>query len=380
MPRASSDLVRQIRRRPGMYVGGTGGYGLHRLPLLLLQAGTLAASEGRGDEVRLHFGLGGSCSFSFNGPLWPSRLMSEPPPGDSLARLFTPADADLRAPRPDGASETSLLVSPYEDLAIVNALASELEVSLCSEGRTWRQVFRCGEPVGLVQDLPHTKNGRPSSKGTHIHFVPDSSIFERPRFSIPGLSLRMEELAALHECVSFRLRDDVHQVETHHRFERGLVDYTARISEPALPLHAPWSFEGRHESTRVRLSIQWCGAPGNRALSWVNQLRASGGSHLEGLVQGLHGALYHYAETVGRTLELSVYIPAVLLEGLTVLLDVTVPRPVWLGPVKGVLADEECEFAVARLVETWLSKRFEEEPVVAERILDHVIARYVARG
>ncbi|WP_395804427.1 hypothetical protein [Archangium minus] len=210
--------------------------------------------------------------------------------------------------------------------------------------------------------------------------MPDSSIFERPRFSIPGLSLRMEELAALHECVSFRLRDDVHQVETHHRFERGLVDYTARISEPALPLHAPWSFEGRHESTRVRLSIQWCGAPGNRALSWVNQLRASGGSHLEGLVQGLHGALYHYAETVGRTLELSVYIPAVLLEGLTVLLDVTVPRPVWLGPVKGVLADEECEFAVARLVETWLSKRFEEEPVVAERILDHVIARYVARG
>jgi DNA gyrase/topoisomerase IV subunit B len=112
----------------------------------------------------------------------------------------------------------------------------------------------------------------------------------------------------------------------------------------------------------------------------VNQLRASGGTHLKGLVEGLHGALHHYAETVGRMPEISAYIPSVLMEGLTVLLDVTVARPVWLGPVKGELANEECAFAVASLVETWLGKRFEEEPVATERILDHLIARYVARG
>jgi hypothetical protein len=135
MARASSDLLRQIRQRPGMYVGDTGGYGLHRLPLLLLQAGALAASEGRGDEVCLHLEAGGSCSFSFNGPLWPSRLVPEAP-GDSLARLLTLADVDLRAPRPEGAPEMFLLVSPYEDLAIVNALASEFEVSVSSAVET----------------------------------------------------------------------------------------------------------------------------------------------------------------------------------------------------------------------------------------------------
>jgi len=62
------------------------------------------------------------------------------------------------------------------------------------------------------------------------------------------------------------------------------------------------------------------------------------------------------------------------------LLDVTVAWPVWLGPVKGELANKECAFDVASLVETWLGKRFGEESVVAERILDHVIARYIARG
>ena len=156
----------------------------------------------------------------------------------------------------------------------------------------------------------------------------------------------MEELAALHERVSFRLRDDVRPLETHHRFERGLMDYTARLSAPALPLHAPWSFEGRLGSTRLRLSLQWCGTPGSRVVSWVNQLRASGGTHLKGLLEGIHGALHHHAETTGRTPELWGYIPSVLTEGLTVLLDVTVARPVWLGPVKGVLANEECAFEV----------------------------------
>lgn len=61
------------------------------------------------------------------------------------------------------------------------------------------------------------------------------------------------------------------------------------------------------------------------------------------------------------------------------LLEVTVPRPVWRGPVKGVLANEVCELEVARSVEKWLSKRFEEEPVVAAQVLDQVIGRYVAR-
>ncbi|WP_143195675.1 hypothetical protein [Archangium sp. Cb G35] len=57
-----------------------------------------------------------------------------------------------------------------------------------------------------------------------------------------------------------------------------------------------------------------------------------------------------------------------------------IPRPVWLGPVKGVLANEECEFEVSELVQTWLSKRFEESSEVAIVVLDFVIGRYIARG
>jgi DNA gyrase subunit B len=379
MHRISSDLLRQIRQRPGMYVGDTGGYGLHRLPLLLLQAGAIAASEGRGDEVGLYLEDGGVCTFAFNGPLWPSGLVPEPS-GDSLSRLLTLADADPLAPRPEGAPETFLLVSPYEDLAIVYALSSELEVTVGSEGQAWLQTFRCGEPAVPPREAPASEGALSPFRGTRIRFVPDPSIFERARLSLLGLFWRMEELAALHECVTFHLRDDMRLFEAHHRFARGLVDYAARLSVPALPLHEPWGFEGHHGTTRIRVSLQWCEAPGSRAMSWVNQLRAHGGTHLKGLAQGLHGALYHYAEAVGRTPEFSAYIPAVLMDGLTVLLDVTVPRPVWLGPVKGELANEDCEFDVAELVQAWLRQRFEEEPAVAARVLDHVIARYIARG
>jgi DNA gyrase/topoisomerase IV subunit B len=217
-------------------------------------------------------------------------------------------------------------------------------------------------------------------QGTRIRFVPDRSLFERTRLSVLGLSWRMEELAALHAGVTFQLNDDMRHHEERHCFERGLLDYCARLSTPALPLHAPWSFEGHVGTTRVRLCLQWCRMPGRRVMSWVNQFHASGGTHLRGLSEGIGGALHHYTEVAQRTSEFSAVGVAPLLEGLTVLLDVTVAQPVWRGPVKGTLGDEECGDDVARLVQAWLGERFEAEPGVAAQVLDHAIGRSIARG
>lgn len=370
MPPPVSDLIQQIRQRPGAYVGGTEGYSLHRLPLLLLRAGALAAAEGRGDEVRLQLEEGGACTFSFNGALWPARLVPEPP-GDSLARLFTLADA------PPG-----VLLEPsiHEDLALVNALSSKFEVSVGQGGRAWRQVFGEGVPAGPLREVPPTVGTRSVVRGTRIRFVPDRAFFERTRLSVLGLSWRMEELAALYPRVTFQLHDDVRHLEERHCFARGLEDYCAQLSAPAQPLHTPWFFEGSVGTTQVRLSLQWCRTPGQRVKSWVNQLHTHGGSHLDGLHEGLLGALVHYAQVARRTSEVSTWVAQFATEGLTALLDVTVPRPVWRGPVKGALVDEACGADVAWLVREWLSARFEQESAVAAQVLDQVIGRSVAHG
>jgi len=180
--------------------------------------------------------------------------------------------------------------------------------------------------------------------------------------------------------VSFELLDAVRNLEERHCFERGLVDYGARLSLPLGPLHAPWYFEGETRTTRVRLCLQWCRVPGRHLLSWVNQHRSSAGTHLRGLDEGLWRALCHYARVARRESELSLFEASLLTEGLTVLLDVTVPQPVWLGPVMGTLANAECEGDLARLVEHWLSERFEQESAVATQVLEHFIGRCVARG
>ena len=372
-----SGLARRIRQRPGMYIGDVGGYGLHRLPLLLLKVGAIAASEGRGDEVGLHLEEGGACSFSFNGPLWPPHFLSEPPPGD-LSPLFSP-----EAPEGvtlEGGPVTLLEGSVYEDLAIVQALCSKFEVLLGSGGKAWRQAFSAGEAAGPLREVPISMGGRAAFEGTRIRFIPDRAIFERTRLSVQGLSWRMEELAALHPRVTFRLHDDVRHGEERHRFEGGLVDFAARLSEPSHPLHAPWSFEGQAGTAHVRLVLQWCRAPSNRMLSWVNQLRTSGGTHVRGLVHGLGAALAHHAEVAQRTPDFSVVVPSALTEGLTALLDMTVAHPVWVGPIKGTLANPECEDEVARCVHQWLRERFERESAVATQVLDQVIGRSVARG
>jgi DNA gyrase subunit B len=372
-----TDLIASMRRRSGMYIGDLGTYGLHRLPVLLLHAGTIAASEGRGDELGLRLEEDGACTFAFNGTLWPSRLVSEPP-SDTLSRLLTLADFDPRAPRLDFEPQTSLF-SPYEDLAVVSALSSEFEVTHGSGGNAWRQSFRCGAPNGSPRELTAREVGTTLPRGTSIRFLPDRSLFEQTRFSSPGLSWRMEELAARTARVTYWLRDDVRQREERHYFEQGLGDYAARLSASALPLHAPWNFAGSQDTTRVRLTLQWCRAPGSRLLSWVNGYRAHAGTHLVGLSRGLNEALHHFAETSRHHSGLPAYVPSELINGLTILLDVTIPQPVWNGPLKGDLVNEECEDDVFELVRVWLRKRFEAEPVVAEEILEHAIGRLIAR-
>jgi DNA gyrase subunit B len=376
MEHASKGFIQQVRQRPGLYVGDTGAYGLHRLPLILLHAGAAAAREGRGDEVSLSLEASGACSFSFNGLLWPRPLELQPP-RDVLERLLSLSDNALRAPRPQGAPETCLF-SPHEDLAIANALSSTLELALWSEGRGWRQSFREGEPAGPLQAV--LEGGAVSPQGTRIRLTPDRSLFEQARWSHVGLAFRMRELAALHEGVIYRLRDEVRGHEESYRFVHGLADLAAQLSAPLLPLHAPWSFEGQYGTTHVRAAFQWCRHPGSLMLSWVNQLRASGGTYLSGLCSGIHAALHHYATASGRASELWGYIPSVLLEGLTVVLEITLPQPVWRGSIKGELANEECEFELSHLSSSWLQRAFAENPLVAEQVLDLVSARYVARG
>jgi DNA gyrase/topoisomerase IV subunit B len=209
--------------------------------------------------------------------------------------------------------------------------------------------------------------------------MPDRSIFEHACFSSLALSWRMEELAALNARVTYRLRDAALQREERYRFEQGLGDYCARLSAPSLPLHAPWFFEGHQGTTRVRLALQWCREPGSRLVSWVNHLRTHAGTHLTGLLGGLDSALSG-VETSKPHPRIPLYIPSELLNGLTVLLDVSIPQPIWNGPLRGELANEECESDVAELVRVWLSQRFEAEPMLAERILESILGRYIARG
>ncbi len=362
-----------------MYVGSTGGFGLHRLPLILLHAGFVAAREGRGREQWLHLEADGACTFTFDGPLWPMQLASGAEAA-SFEQVLTLTGSNPPPAQPKGAPVSPVLGSVAEDLTLLNALSSELQCEVWTEAGTWRQRFQQGRRVESLSAEPHGARPRTSPVGTCIRFVPDGSLFEWTRLSGQGLASRMEQLAGLQAGFTCRLRDDVRGQEARFHFERGLPDWCARLAEPHRPLHAPWSFEGQHKKTHVRLALQWAQGAGAGVLSWVNTLRAHAGTHLEGFTKGLHHALHDLARAMGRTSEFDAYSHFVLKEGLTVLLDVTVPEPLWYGPIKGDLANKKVEPDVEQLVQGWLGAAFAQHPATAEQILELVIARSVARG
>lgn len=378
MEQAPADLIQNIRRRAGMYVGSTGGYGLHRLPLILVHAGFIAAREGRGREQWLHLEADGACAFAFDGPLWPMQL-APGPTAETFERVLTQENFDPRARRPKRAPVT-LMSSVEADLALVNALSSEFECEVWTEAGAWRQRFQRGRPVEPPGAAPRGASPRPSPVGTRIRFVPDASIFECTRFSGAGLASRLEQLAGLHAGLTCRLWDDVRGQEARFHFERGLPDWCARLTESHRPLHAPWSFEGQHKMTHVRLALQWTQGAGAGVLSWANTFRTHAGTHLSGFSDGLGHALRDFAQASGRTSEFDAYSHFALLENLTVLLDVTVPETLWYSPIRGELANKRVEPDVAQLVHEWLGAAFAQHRATAEQVLELLIARSVARG
>ncbi len=356
-----------------MYVGGLGSHGVHTLLHILLHAGFVAAREGRVREQSLHLEADGGVAFTVDGLLWPVRA-------DAFERLLTQASFDPRAKPPGGAPISPVLGSIPEDLALVNALSSEFELTVWTEAGAWRQRFRCGQPVEPLTPIPHGAPAHASPVGTRIRFVPDGGLFTRVRLSGEGLAARMRQLAGLLAGFTCHLRDDVRGQQVRFHFEQGLADWCAQLTELDQPLHTPWRFEGRHEGTHVRLALQWTRRRGTGVWSWVNTYRAHGGTHVDGFASGVGRALHDVAVSLGREDDLGLFIPEVLTEGLTALLDVTVDRPVWLGPVKGRLANEDAGFEVAQLVNGWLRTAFTHHPATAEQVLERVIACYVARG
>ena len=225
-----------VRKRPGMYIGGTGKPGLHHLLWEIVDNGVDEAVNGYADciQVTLHKDRK-SVTVQDNG----RGIPVDPHPKKKIPAL----EVILTTLHSGGKFEGDQYITSGGlhgvGASVVNALSVELVAQVRRGGTTYEQRFQRGQPVTKLKDL----DKRTKSTGTSIYFAPDPEIFESTEFDTKRIQEQLEIKSYLNRGLCILFRDESTREEIEYMHEGGIVDYLGHlIQESKTPAVHPEVF------------------------------------------------------------------------------------------------------------------------------------------
>jgi len=368
-----------VRRRPGMYVGGTDERALHHLVAELLDNAMDEAVAGHATRIELELGPGERVTVRDNGRGIPVEPHPKFPDKSALEVILTTLHSGGKFSGKAYATAGGL---HGVGVSVVNALAEELEVEVARNRELYRQRYRRGRPLGPVERV----GAAPNRRGTVVSFTPDRTIFPPAVRFRPALLHRMARSKAyLFRGVEIRWRCDptllapgeaVPAEEVFH-FPRGLGDFLeSLLAGRERVVDEPFAGEAELEGGgRVEWAVAWPADEEPYAGWYCNTVPTPlGGTHEAGLRAALVKGLKAHAERAGLK-KAQLLTAEDVLGGAAVLLSLFVREPQFQGQTKERLVSPEA----ARLVEAALKDRFElwlaDHPAAAARLVDVLVAR-----
>lgn len=368
-----------VRKRPGMYIGGTGEDGLHHLLWEVVDNSVDEAMNGHASRivVVLHED-GRSCTVSDNGRGIP---VDEHPveKRSALEVILTTLHAGGKFDA--GAYKTSGGLHGV-GASVVNALSTRLEATIRRDGREYQQVYRHGRPQTPVQEV-----GQSRGTGTTITFEPDAEIFDTIDFDPQRIATQLEIKTFLNRGLKITFKDRTTNTthELHH--EGGVVDYLKHILKrdtlaPVIGTH--FDLVKDLGECHVDLALTWTELPRERVVSYVNGIPTrSGGTHEQGLRDAIVKALRVFIDTHKLTPRGVSLTADDLREGLVGVLSVMVGDPQFQGQTKDRLNNPEIrpavDSALRPLVEQWLHQNKSQGEVLVNRAIQAARAREASR-
>jgi topoisomerase IV subunit B len=367
-----------VRRRPGMYVGGTDERALHHLAAEALDNAMDEAVAGHANRIELELSAEGWVTVRDNGRGIPVDPHPRFPDKSALEVILTMLHSGGKFG--GNAYKTSGGLHGV-GISVVNALADSLEVEVARDRRLYRQRYSRGAPEGPVEDRGPVQNRR----GTTLSFHPDPEIFGDAAFR-PALLYRMARSKAyLFRGVEIRWRcepevprpDGVPQ-EARLHFPGGLGDFLSASLE-GRELLTPRPFLGEAELAgggSVEWAVVW---PEDEedgfCHSYCNTIPTpEGGTHEAGLRNALTRGIKAYAELIGNR-RISQATGDDVVVGTAMLLSVFLRNPQFQGQTKERLASAEAtrlvEAAVRDHFDHWLSA----DPAMSRVLLDRIAER-----
>ena len=363
-----------VRKRPAMYIGDTGAYGLHHLVYEAVDNAVDEALAGYCDSIKVILHSDGSVSIGDNGRGIPVDTHQDT--GKAAAEVV------LTVLHAGGKFEHSAYKVSGGlhgvGISVVNALSEWLEVEIRRGGQTWTQRYeQGGAPTAPLAP------GEPTKKhGTIIRFKPDASIFEDVTFSFDTLSNRLRELAFLNKGLKIVIEDERDGRGHTFLYKGGIIEFIKHLNQNKTPIHPKvLYFEGKKGDIEVEVALQYNDGYQESVFSFANNINTrEGGTHLTGFRAALTGTISGYAQSNGFLKSFKGGVSGDdVREGLCAVVSVRLPDPQFEGQTKAKLGNTDIKGLVQQIVNEKLAESFEEDPTTARKIADKCVRAAQAR-
>ena len=365
-----------VRKRPAMYIGDIGTRGLHHLVYEVVDNSVDEALAGFCTEISVSIETDGSVTVADDGrgiPVDTHATMKKPALEVVMTTLHAGGKFDSKTYKVSGGLHGV-------GVSVVNALSRWCEVEVLKDGTLYSQRYEFGRPTGLMKSRPAEKERKGS--GTTTRFMPDDQIFEDPTFHYDTLAGRMRELAFLNSGLTIRLADRRSGKSHDFVYKGGIIEFVKYLNQNKQVLHTkPIFFARERDRTSVEVALQYNDTYQESVHSFVNNINTvEGGTHLIGFRSALTRTLTNYAEKEGMAAKAKVNVSGEdVREGLTAVISVKMQDPQFEGQTKTKLGNSELKGIVESIVGEGLREFFEENPPVARKIIDKMLAAARAR-
>ncbi len=374
-----------VRKRPGMYIGGTDEKAMHHLFAEVLDNAMDEAVAGHASRIEVELHEDGYLSVGDNGRGGPV----DPHPKDrkksALEVIMTTLHSGAKFN--DKSYQTAGGLHGV-GVSVVNALSDDLIVEVARSRTMWRQAYARGKPATKLEKIGEA----PNKRGTTVTFHPDPEIFGAKAQWRPARLYRMARSKAYlfggveirWRCAEGLIKDDTPAEAVFH-FEEGLTDYLASLAE-GRPRVVDETFAGkvdRKEEGSAEWAVVWGAAgfgPKNEEVdgfvhSYCNTIPTpEGGTHEQGLRSALAKGLKAYAELAGNKKAGNVT-PEDVMGTAGALLSVFVRNPEFQGQTKDKLATAEAQRLVENAVRPAFDHWLASHPKQANELLDWIIGQ-----
>ncbi|MFZ5471083.1 MAG: DNA gyrase/topoisomerase IV subunit B [Myxococcota bacterium] len=368
-----------VRKRPAMYIGGTDAAGYHHLLWEIVDNSVDEVINGYATRVEVTIHKDGrTACVADNGRGIPVDLMP---------KYKKPAiEVILTTLHSGGKFEQGNYIHSGGlhgvGSSVVNALSKKLVAEVKRDGKRYEQSYARGKPTSKLKTI-----GPGRGSGTAITFEPDPDIFgAKVRFDAALIRERLEAKSYLHKGMEVVFRDQTTSAasEVVFKHDGGIAEYIQKLvlerSKGLVPAGSTPFYRAHENGARLEVALCWTEATDEHVRSYVNGIPTkNGGTHENGLKNGLVKAVRNYIETHGLTPKGVSLTAEDIREGLVAILSTYVVEPQFQGQTKERLNNPEVAGQVDNVVRPAVEKWLNDNKTIAEAVVARIILAARAR-